>query len=199
MALPPSPFPKPRPPRQFGVQQGSSRSDEPRINHRIRVPEVRLIDEKGNQVGIVRTEEALRMAKERGLDLLEISPTAKPPVCKILDYGKFKYEKKKKDHEAKKKQTQAKVKEIQLSPNIDQHDLEYKSKNIRAFLENGDKAKVTIFFKGRQMAHTDLGMKVFDKVRQNLADIGTVESEPKIDGRKLIMVLVPVPKKPAQK
>ena len=165
--------------------------DEHRINERIRVPQVRLIDENGEQVGIVPTHEALRMARDRGLDLMEISPNAQPPVCKICDYGKFKYEKKKKEHEAKKKQTVIKVKEVQLRPQTDEHDREYKFKNIRTFLEEGDKAKITIMFRGREITYVEQGYKMMRQLAEMVQDIAVVESPAKLEGKKLIMVLAP--------
>jgi translation initiation factor IF-3 len=174
--------------------------DEHRINERIRVPQVRLIDEKGNQVGVVPTHEALTMARDRGLDLMEISPNAVPPVCKICDYGKFKYEKKKKEHEAKKKQTVIKVKEVQLRPQTDEHDVEYKFRNIRKFLEDGDKAKVTIMFRGREITYVDQGFKIMKQLTEQMKDIAIIEASPKLEGKKLIMVLAPAPaggKKPS--
>lgn len=166
--------------------------DEHRINERIRVPEVRLVDENGGQVGVVKTDEALRMAKSKGLDLMEVAPNAKPPVCKICDYGKFKYEKKKKDQQAKKNQVVMKVKEVQLRPNTDQHDLDYKFKNALTFLEAGDKVKVTMLFRGRQMAYTDQGHELMKKLKEHIKDVGNVEYEPKMEGRKMIMIIAPV-------
>ena len=167
--------------------------DEHRINERIRVPQVRLIDDKGEQVGVVNTFEALRMARERGLDLMEVSPNSSPPVCKICDYGKFKYEKKKKEHEAKKKQTVIKVKEIQLRPQTGEHDRDYKFNNIRQFLEDGDKAKITIMFRGREITYVDQGHKMMRELQEMVKDIAVVEAFPKLEGKKLIMVLAPAP------
>ncbi len=167
--------------------------DEHRINERIRVPQVRLIDDKGEQVGVVNTFEALRMARERGLDLMEVSPNSSPPVCKICDYGKFKYEKKKKEHEAKKKQTVIKVKEIQLRPQTGEHDRDYKFNNIRQFLEDGDKAKITIMFRGREITYVDQGHKMMRELQEMTKDIAVVEAYPKLEGKKLIMVLAPAP------
>jgi translation initiation factor IF-3 len=167
--------------------------DEHRINERIRVPEVRLIDEAGNQVGVVPTREALQMARDRGLDLMEVSPNAQPPVCKICDYGKFKYEKKKKDHQAKKKQTVIKVKEIQLRPQTEEHDLDYKFKNVRQFLEEGDKAKITIMFRGREITYADQGYKMMKRLTEMVKDIAIVEAPAKLEGKKMIMVLAPAP------
>ena len=165
--------------------------DEHRINERIRVPQVRLIDDKGVQVGVISTFEALQMARDRGLDLMEVSPTAQPPVCKICDYGKFKYEKKKKDQTAKKKQTVIRVKEIQLRPQTDEHDLDYKFKNIRQFLLDGDKAKVTLTYRGREISYVDQGFKTLKSLAEQVKDIAQVESHPKLEGKKLIMVLAP--------
>ncbi len=152
---------------------------------------MRLIDEVGGQVGVVATSEALRMAREKGLDLMEVSPNAQPPVCKICDYGKFKYEKKKKEHVAKKKQTVIKVKEVQLRPQTDDHDLDYKCKNIRQFLEDGDKAKITVMFRGREIAYSDRGFKMLRQIAEDVKDIAMIESHPKLEGKKLIMVLAP--------
>jgi translation initiation factor IF-3 len=155
------------------------------------VPQVRLIDEKGEQVGVVPTFQALQMARERGLDLMEVSPNAQPPVCKICDYGKFKYEKKKKEHEARKKQTVIKVKEVQLRPQTEEHDLQYKFKNIRTFLEEGDKAKISIMFRGREITYVDQGHKIMRDLADMVKDIATIEAYPKLEGKKLIMILAP--------
>jgi translation initiation factor IF-3 len=163
------------------------------------VPEVRLIDEQGNQVGIVRTQEALQMARDRGLDLMEISPNASPPVCKIADYGKFKYEKKKKEAQARKKQTVIKVKEVQLRPQTEDHDLDYKFKNVRQFLEDGDKAKITIMFRGREIAYQDQGYKIMKQLQELMKDIAVVEAYPKLEGKKMIMILAPSGKTPGGK
>lgn len=162
------------------------------------MPQVRLIDENGEQVGVVPTQQALQMARDKGLDLMEVSPNAQPPVCKICDYGKFKYEKKKKDHQAKKKQTVIKVKEVQLRPQTDEHDLQYKFKNVRQFLEDGDKAKITIMFRGREVAYVDQGHKIMKDLAEMVKDIGTVEYYPKLEGKKLIMILAPIKKAPGK-
>ena len=167
--------------------------DEHRINERIRVPEVRLIDEIGTQVGVVPTREALQMARDRGLDLMEVSPNSNPPVCKICDYGKFKYEKKKKEAQARKKQTVIKVKEIQLRPQTEEHDLDYKFKNVRTFLEEGDKAKITIMFRGREITYVDQGFQIMKRLQEMTKDIAIVEATPKLEGKKLIMILAPAP------
>lgn len=187
-------FPRPRFSRGPIPNQNK---DEHRLNERIRVPQVRLIDENGVQVGVVPTFEALQMARDRGLDLMEVSPQAQPPVCKICDYGKFKYEKKKKEHVAKKKQTVIKVKEIQLRPQTEEHDLEYKFKNVRQFLEDGDKAKITIMFRGREITYVDQGFKIMKQLTEIVKDIAIVEAHPKIEGKKLIMVLAPASSKKA--
>ncbi|MBI3535360.1 MAG: translation initiation factor IF-3 [Deltaproteobacteria bacterium] len=182
---------RPKPP--FKPRSGfqSFDKDEHRINERIRVPQVRLIDEKGHQVGVVQTYQALQMARERGLDLMEVAPEARPPVCKICDYGKFKYEKKKKEQQARKKQTVIKVKEIQLRPQIEDHDLEYKFKSVKQFLVDGDKAKIIIMFKGREVAYVDQGYKIMNRLIEQIKDFATIESFPKMDGKKMIMVLAP--------
>lgn len=163
----------------------------PRANEQIRIPEVRLIDADGENVGVVSIEKALELAVEAGLDLVEISPNASPPVCKILDAGKFKYENQKKANLARKKQKVIEVKEIKLRPTTDTHDIEVKMRAIHKFLGEGDKVKVTLRFKGREMAHQELGFKVLLQVRDALGDAVTVEQEPKPEGRQLVMVLAP--------
>ena len=192
---PRAPF-APRPPRPYPPRERSYNKDDKddvRLNERIRVPNVRLIDENGGQVGIVPTIEALRMARDKGLDLMEVAATANPPVCKICDYGKFKYEKKKKEAVARKNQVVVKVKEVQLRPNTDEHDLEYKIKNSRGFLEEGDKVKITVLFRGREIAHTEPGHKMVAHVLESLKDVAIVDSPPKLEGKKLIVILGPAP------
>ncbi|GGE53408.1 translation initiation factor IF-3 [Niveispirillum cyanobacteriorum] len=152
---------------------------------------MRLVDAEGEMVGVVSLRDALYAAEEAGLDLVEVSPNADPPVCKILDYGKYKYEAQKKANEARKKQKIIEVKEIKLRPNIDEHDYEIKMKAMRRFLEEGDKVKVTMRFRGREMAHQDIGMNVLVKVREALDDLGKVEQMPKLEGKQMIMVLAP--------
>jgi translation initiation factor IF-3 len=142
-------------------------------------------------VGVISLREGLDMAAEVGLDLVEVSPNADPPVCKILDFGKYKYEAQKKKNEARKKQKVIEIKEIKLRPNIDENDYDIKMRAMRKFLEDGDKVKVTLRFRGREMAHQDLGMKVLDRVRENLEDLGKVEQFPKMEGRQMVMVLAP--------
>ncbi|MQX38286.1 translation initiation factor IF-3 [Roseospira navarrensis] len=165
--------------------------DGPRVNEAIRVPQVRLIDADGENVGVVSARDAMQRAMDAGLDLVEISPNADPPVCKILDYGKFKYEAQKKKNEAKKRQKVIEVKEIKLRPNIDEHDYAVKMKNCYKFLKEGDKVKVTLRFRGREMAHQDLGMKVLIRVRDDMAELAKVEQLPKMEGRQMIMVMAP--------
>ncbi|MEZ5816055.1 MAG: translation initiation factor IF-3 [Hyphomicrobiaceae bacterium] len=164
----------------------------PRINEAIRVREVRLIDENGQNVGVVPRLEALSKAIDAGLDLVEISPDATPPVVKIMDYGKFKYQEQKKAAEARKKQKVVEVKEIKMRPAIDDHDYETKLKAMRRFFEEGDKVKITLRFRGREMAHTDLGMQVLQRVKSDTETIAKVEFEPKFEGRnQMIMILAP--------
>jgi len=161
------------------------------VNEQIRVREVRLIGENGENVGVVPTEDAIRRAFDVGLDLVEISPTAAPPVCKILDYGKYKYEAQKRANEARKKQKVIEVKEIKMRPNIDEHDYDVKMRAIRRFFEEGDKVKITLRFRGREMAHQHLGMAVLNRVKSETEAIAKVESEPRFEGRQMVMVLAP--------
>ncbi len=163
----------------------------PRVNSAITAAAIRLIDERGANVGVVPREKALVMADEAGLDLVEISPQADPPVCKILDYGKFKYEAQKKRAVARKKQKVTEIKEIKLRPNINSHDYEVKMRSMVKFLGEGDKVKVTLRFRGREMTHTELGMKVLDRVRDDLEELAKVEQFPKMEGRQMTMVISP--------
>jgi translation initiation factor IF-3 len=165
--------------------------DGPRINTEIGVPRVRLVDERGNMVGVVLRNEALTMAASAGLDLVEVAPNADPPVCKILDYGKFKYEEQKKKNEARKKQKIIEVKEIKLRPSIDDHDYEVKMRAMNKFIEEGDKVKVTMRFRGRELAHQDIGMNVLIRVRDDLDAIAKVEQMPRMEGRQMVMVMAP--------
>lgn len=165
--------------------------DGPRSNREIRIPRVQLINEEGQNLGIVPTDQALKMAEEAGLDLVEISPNAEPPVCKILDLGKLKYANQKKAAEARKKQKIVEVKEIKMRPNIDTHDYEVKMKAMNRFFEEGDKVKVTLKFRGREMAHQELGMKLLLQVKEDTLAIAKVEAEPKLEGRQMMMVLAP--------
>lgn len=167
-----------------------------RINEAIRVKEVRLIDHEGNQAGVVAIEDALRMAREKELDLVEVSPNVEPPVCKLIDYGKFMFETEKKNRESKKNQKIIKLKEIRMQPKIDDHDLEFKTKHVRTFLEEGDKVKVTIRFRGRELAHTEFGKAVLDDVLKLLGEDAYVLDKPAMmEGRFMSMILSPKAKK----
>lgn len=159
------------------------------INEQIRDREVRLIDDQGNQLGIMSSRDAQKLAKERNLDLVKISPKAKPPVCKIIDYGKFRYEQAKREKEAKKKQNIISVKEVRLSPNIEQHDINTKMKHAKKFLNNGDKVKVSVRFRGRELAHTAVGRGILLKFAESLVDIADIEKHPKMEGRSMVMFL----------
>ncbi|MBA4417439.1 MAG: translation initiation factor IF-3 [Syntrophus sp. (in: bacteria)] len=162
------------------------------VNEKIRVKEVRLIDAVGTQLGVVPTIDALRMAKEQELDLVEVSPNAAPPVCKIMDFGKFKYQLAKKAQEAKKKQTVIQLKEMKLGLKIEEHDLQFKIKHMREFLEEGDKVKVIIMFRGREVLHVDMGDKMAQRIVESLKDISDLEQKPKFDGRNIVMVFAPL-------
>lgn len=162
-----------------------------RINEYIRVREVRLIDGEGNQKGIVPTIQALQMARESGLDLVEVAPQAQPPVCKLLDYGKYKFELEKKNRESRKHQKQIRIKEIRMQPKIDEHDLEFKTRHIREFLDEGNKVKVTVRFRGRELAHTELGKEVLDKILQMLTDSFIIEKPAQMEGRTMSLLLNP--------
>lgn len=165
----------------------------PRANRDIRgVREVQLIDDTGQNRGIMAFFDALRVAEEAGLDLVEIVPNATPPVCKVLDYGRFKFLEQKKAAEARKKQKVVEIKEIKLRPNIDKHDYDVKLRSMRTFFEEGDKVKVTLRFRGREMAHQDLGIKLLDRVKADTLTLAKVEAEPQLDGRQIIMVLAPL-------
>ncbi|MCH7888792.1 MAG: translation initiation factor IF-3 [Proteobacteria bacterium] len=161
----------------------------PRANDQITVPAVRLIDDKGEQVGIVSTEEARGMADEVGLDLVEVAPNAEPPVCKLLDYGKFKYTSQKKASEARKRQKTIDVKEIKMRPGIDRHDYDVKMRSIVKFLDEGDKVKLTLRFRGREMVHQDIGRRVLQRVCDDLGDMVKIEQSPKLEGRQMTMVM----------
>ncbi len=167
------------------------RNDGPRINSAITVPKVRLVDADGEMKGIVELEEAIKLAEDEGLDLVEVSPNADPPVCKILDYGKYKYEQQKKANEARKKQKTVEVKEVKMSPRIEKNDYEVKMRNARRFIENGDKVKVTMRFRGREMAHQNIGREIYARIQEDLEEITTVELAPKFEGRQMIMILAP--------
>lgn len=162
-----------------------------RINEQIDVPEVRLIDDAGEMIGVVTLREALTRAEDLGLDLVEVSPTAQPPVCKILDYGKFKYEAQKKANAARKKQRVIEVKEIKMRPSIDDNDYNIKMRKIFSFLEEGDKVKVTMRFRGRELAHQDIAMRVLTRVRDEVGELAKIEQFPRMEGRQMVMVMAP--------
>jgi translation initiation factor IF-3 len=168
---------------------------EPRINERIRVPEVRLVGPNGEQVGIVRVEDALRLAAEADLDLVEVAPMAKPPVAKLMDFGKYKYEAAMKAREARKNQVNTVIKEIKLRPKIDPHDYGTKKGHVERFLRGGDKVKVTIMFRGREQSRPELGFRLLQRLAEDIAELGIVESQPKQDGRNMVMVIAPTKKK----
>jgi translation initiation factor IF-3 len=165
--------------------------DTTRINDRIRAPEVRVIDAEGEAVGVMTPEEALAKAQEEGLDLVEVAPNSRPPVCRIMDYGRYKYEQKKKANKGKAKSHSAALKEVKVRPRTDDHDLNFKLRNARKFLMEGDKLKVTLMFRGREMVHRHLGYEQLDVVKERLADIAKVENPPRMEGRFLSMILVP--------
>ena len=164
----------------------------PRVNEGIDTPKIQLIDATGENVGVVDIEDARERAVEAGLDLVEISPNSEPPVCKILDFGKYKYQAQKKATEARKKQRTVEIKEIKMRPNIDTHDYDVKMRSMNRFFGEGDKVKMTLRFRGREMAHQDLGVQLLNKVKADTSDIAKVESEPRLEGRQMVMVLAPI-------
>lgn len=165
------------------------------INNTIRATEVRVIGADGEALGIISIAEALSLAEQQQLDLVEVSPTAVPPVCRIMDYGKYKYQQSKKLQEARKKQVHVEVKEIKLRPKTDEHDLQFKVKHARRFLEEGNKAKVTLVFRGREITHMDIGRAVIERFASELADIAVIETHPRVDGRQMFMIVAPKTKK----
>ena len=169
-----------------------SRPVQTRVNERIRIREVRLIDENGEQVGIIPTFEALQMARDRGLDLVEVAPNAMPPVCRLMDYGKFRYEQSRKERESRRNQHVVELKEVRIRPKIDDHDLETKGRQAAKFLDAGDKVKVTVLFRGREMAHPDLGRALLDQLADQLRPHGTIEQTPRLEGRTMIMIIAPL-------
>jgi translation initiation factor IF-3 len=179
--------------RKF-IRRVTRRQPRHRVNERIRIPEVRVIGPDGSQVGIMKTRDALDKARSLGLDLVEVSPTARPPVCKILDYGKFKYDTKKRQREAKRTHS-GEVKEISFRPNIDTHDLETKMKKLHEFVESGYKVRLRVFFRGREMARQDLGRKLLDRIIQDNSDIVSVDMPKRMEGRNLITMVKPIPQK----
>lgn len=164
--------------------------DRLRVNNRIRAREVRLIGEDGSQIGVVSIREALHLAEEQNVDLVEVAPNASPPVCRLMDYGKFRYEQSKKEREARKHQKQTELKEVRLRPKTDIHDLEVKAKQARRFLQTGDKVKFTVRFRGREMAHINIGREILEQIIENLRDVATVEQKPTLEGKAISVVLV---------
>ena len=167
-----------------------------RLNEEITVPEIRLQGVEGEQLGVMSIRAALQLAEEAGVDLVEIAPLAKPPVCRVMDYGKFKYQEQKRAHEAKLKQKQVQVKEVKLRPGTDENDYQIKLRNMMRFLEEEDKVKVTLRFRGREMAHQEFGMRQLERIKADLEAIGQVEQMPKMEGRQMIMIIAPAKKKP---
>jgi translation initiation factor IF-3 len=198
-----STFPRSRPHRPGHASGPFSRPGGPaevtaikdqrvRINDQIRISPIRLIDAEGGQVGIVSLDEARERASTAGLDLVEVAPDARPPVCRLMDYGKYKYEEARKAREARKKQHNMQVKEVKYRPGIEDHDYEFKTRHVRRFLEDGDKVKVTMMFRGRQMSHPEIGLEVLERVLGDVEDVGKIESQPVREGRTMIMVLAPL-------
>ena len=173
------------------MMESAPSKDGPRVNDQIDTAKIRLIDQRGEMIGVVTLHQGLQLAYEAGLDLVEVSPNADPPVCKLLDIGKYKYELQKKQNEQRKKQKVIQVKEIKMRPGIEEHDYDVKMRAIKSFLEEGDKVKVTMRFRGREMMHQELGMKVLDKVRAELDELIKVESYPRLEGRQMIMTIAP--------
>ncbi len=172
--------------------QKRTRDRGPKSNNRINSPEVQVIASSGENLGILNTNEAISMAKEEGLDLIEIAPNARPPVCKIIDIGKYKYDAQKKANQAKKKQKKIEVKEIKLRPVTETHDYQFKIKNAQKFISKGDKVKFTIRFKGRELQHSHLGQELMDKIKVDMQEVGKVELDPRFDGKQIIMVIQPL-------
>ncbi|WP_089966244.1 translation initiation factor IF-3 [Lihuaxuella thermophila] len=168
-----------------------SRENQHQVNEAIRAREVRLIGVNGDQLGIKPLREALRIAQEANLDLVNVAPQAKPPVCRIMDYGKFRYEQSKREKEARKNQKVIQVKEVRLSPSIEENDVQTKLKNVKKFLQKGDKVKLTIRFRGREITHQELGRKILDRMADEVKDISEIERQPKLEGRQMIMILTP--------
>ncbi|HEX6031393.1 MAG TPA: translation initiation factor IF-3 [Tepidiformaceae bacterium] len=172
---------------------------EPRINERIRVPEVRLIDEDGRQVGIIKTSEAIAMARQREVDLVEVAAQAQPPVARLMDFGRFKYEQSKKDREAKKHQVKTQLREVRMKPKIDDHDIDFKTRTAAKLLKQGDKVKVTVMFRGREITHPQIGKNLLDRVVGSLNDIASIEKDAMLEGRHMTLILTPDKKKIAAK
>ena len=172
--------------------QRRTRPRGPRANNRIHAPEVQVINSEGKNLGVLQTNRAIELAKEQGLDLIEISPKANPPVCKIVDIGKYRYDLQKKANKARKKQKVVNLKEIKLRPGTEIHDYNFKLKNSQKFLQKGDKVKFTVRFKGREMQHTHLGKELMDRIKKDITEVGKVEAEPRLEGRQMIMIIQPL-------
>jgi translation initiation factor IF-3 len=183
----------PRP--QPSTRRSFIASNEPRVNEQIRLSPVRLIDTDGAQLGVVPVDEAMSRAREKGMDLVEVAPNARPPVCRIMDYGRYKYEQAKAEREARRKQHVTQMKEIKMRPNIEEHDFEFKTRHIKRFLADRDKVKVTIMFRGREMAHTENGKEVLDDVVEEIGDLAIVEQQARLEGRNMFLILAPNSKK----
>jgi translation initiation factor IF-3 len=178
--------------RDGGTQgENAISSKDQRVNEQIRVPEVRLIDEKGGQVGVVPTADALQIARERGTDLVEVAPNADPPVCRLMDYGKFLYERSKREREARRAQKQVEVKEIRLRPKTGEHDIAFKVRDARRFLTKGAKVKVRIHFRGREITHPEVAKELLDRIAKELSDVGEIEQEGRMEGRTMLMIIAP--------
>jgi translation initiation factor IF-3 len=175
----------------FRRWQVISREQQHQVNEQIRAREVRLIGVDGSQLGIKPLREALKMAQEANLDLVNVAPQAKPPVCRIMDYGKYRYEQSKKEKEARKNQKIVQIKEVRLSPTIEENDVQTKLKNIRKFLQKGDKVKLSIRFRGREITHQDIGRRILDRIAEEVKDLSDIERQPKLEGRQMIMILTP--------
>jgi translation initiation factor IF-3 len=190
MGGPPDRGPRPGPGGRGGGG-GDDRSNEPRVNRRIRVREVRVIGDDGSQLGILPTDEALRRAEEKGLDLVEVQPMSRPPVCKIMDYGKYKYEQKRKAAEMKKKQKVVEVKEVKFRPKTGEHDYDTKVRHAKEFLGEGDKVKVTIMFRGREIVHPEIGHDILKRVAEEISEVGQVELAARMEGKSMFMIIAP--------
>jgi len=175
----------------FIAERSMRPSDRTRVNERIRAREIRVIDDEGAQLGVLQPFEAMKIARERGLDLVEISPNAVPPVCKIMDYGKYCYQQSKRQHEAKKRQHHVAMKEVKFRPNVDEHDYEFKKNHVLRFLEEGDKVKATVMFRGREITHSDIGRAILDRLIQDVAEAGQVENRARMEGNTMAVILAP--------
>jgi translation initiation factor IF-3 len=175
--------------RRFRPQ--APETEQHRINHHIRVPRVLLIDEEGNKLGVMPTRDALELAMDRGMDLIEVAPTARPPVCRVGDYGRLKYDRKKREADARKNRSTVQLKEIKVRPKTDDHDIEVKARNAHRFLEAGNKVKITVWFRGREHAHHDVGAEQCHRIARMVASVGRIERQPAMDGRCMFMILAP--------